>query len=152
MDTTDITKLKRLIGNAEYRLHTTTKKYKLFNPKTLVGRFFESLQDYNYFLKHETDNKNHDETDILTIEEFITLVKNRMAQIDKPLTPKKIAAYLEKPEFCPYCDSYNIDVDAYEPTFSACSPQCFHDITCLNCGKEWTDIYTLTGFDTKKGN
>lgn len=43
--------------------------------------------------------------------------------------------------FCPYCESRDLEGGCMEGNGN----YIFMPVTCLNCNKEWTDIYTLTG-------
>ena len=48
---------------------------------------------------------------------------------------------------CPYCRSYNIAGDHIQVDAGSA----WQDVRCDDCGKEWQDTYTLTGFaDTNK--
>ena len=44
---------------------------------------------------------------------------------------------------CPYCNSADIAADHIEAD-GTCA---FGNVRCTNCGKYWTDLYTLTGVD-----
>jgi len=53
------------------------------------------------------------------------------------------AAYVKSPYHCPYCNSENIrarDFETYHDTFT-------QKVECPDCGKQWTEIYTLTGVE-----
>ena len=41
---------------------------------------------------------------------------------------------------CPYCGSYDLDSNVLEVD----GPDAWLDVQCNNCGKWWTDTYTLT--------
>jgi hypothetical protein len=43
--------------------------------------------------------------------------------------------------FCPFCDSN--DITGGHGEFEASSA--FRNVTCLNCGREWTEEFGLTG-------
>lgn len=43
---------------------------------------------------------------------------------------------------CPYCNSY--DIEGQEINIDAGSV--WQDVICHQCGQEWQDTYTLTGF------
>lgn len=48
---------------------------------------------------------------------------------------------------CPYCGSYNLSGDHVQVDAGSA----WQDVTCGDCGKEWQDTYTLTGYaDTNK--
>ena len=53
------------------------------------------------------------------------------------------AAYLKSPHHCPYCNSQNICAREFETDHDTL-PQ---KIECPHCGKQWTEIYTLTGVE-----
>lgn len=55
-------------------------------------------------------------------------------------------AYLESPNHCPWCGSDNIEAGAsdFDANYGSL------DVSCHTCGKDWQDIYTLTGvYDPK---
>lgn len=50
--------------------------------------------------------------------------------------------------YCPYCKSKNIEGTGnrdYDDNWAS------NHIVCKDCGKEWDDIYTLTGIDEHGG-
>ncbi len=51
---------------------------------------------------------------------------------------KQKADYLKNPYHCPHCNSGHIEAETFEGEMS-CQP-----VVCLACGRQWTDIYTLT--------
>jgi len=71
------------------------------------------------------------------------------------LTKKQVKSYVKAGGVkCPYCNSEQIvcrsvDIDAGDA---------YQDISCLDCGKEWIDVYNLVGvisippFTTKRRN
>jgi len=56
---------------------------------------------------------------------------------------KQKADYLKSPFHCPHCNSRNIEAQPFDAEMS-CQP-----VVCLDCGKEWRDIYTLTDIEPK---
>ena len=59
----------------------------------------------------------------------------------KNLTKKQIKEYLSNPDFCPFCKSDDITrIDEFEADFN----QAWSNIACNKCGKEWTEIFTMT--------
>lgn len=58
------------------------------------------------------------------------------------LTKKKIKEYVKSGGVsCPYCDSKDIRAGETDTQDDAI----FRNVVCENCGKQWTDEYTLTG-------
>jgi transcription elongation factor Elf1 len=62
------------------------------------------------------------------------------------LTAKQRAMYLSNPYHCPYCgteqiEGGNIDID---------NCQAWQEIHCLECSKEWIDVYSLTDVEEKE--
>lgn len=53
--------------------------------------------------------------------------------------------YLEKPNHCPFCTSW--DIEAGSTDFTSFEYLC--DVTCLTCKKQWTDIYRLADVQEK---
>lgn len=49
--------------------------------------------------------------------------------------------YLEHPNNCPVCDSENINGSHIEAGDEAA----WREISCLDCGAEWTERFELTG-------
>lgn len=48
---------------------------------------------------------------------------------------------------CPYCKSDSIEsLELPQVDLGYCSQK----VVCCDCEKEWKDIYTLVGFETKK--
>jgi transcription elongation factor Elf1 len=48
---------------------------------------------------------------------------------------------------CPHCNSFDITGDH----FNVDAGSAWQDVSCNECGAEWQDTYTLTGFaDTNK--
>ena len=43
---------------------------------------------------------------------------------------------------CPFCQSKDIEGASFET-----GEHVYQDITCGSCGKEWTDIYTLSSYE-----
>lgn len=43
---------------------------------------------------------------------------------------------------CPYCNSYNIEGQE----INIDSGSAWQDVSCNECGQEWQDTYTLTGY------
>lgn len=63
----------------------------------------------------------------------------------KNLTKKQIKEYLKNPEQCPHCGSDQIvRTDQMEAGFN----QAWSNIACNSCGKEWTEIFTMTDVET----
>lgn len=56
---------------------------------------------------------------------------------------KNKAAYLEHPEFCPYCESDDINTHQEFPEYGTI----YETMTCGNCNNEWTEVYKLTGVE-----
>ena len=56
---------------------------------------------------------------------------------------KQKADYLQSPYHCPYCNSDRIVALEFD-TESFTQP-----VECADCGKQWTDIYTLTDIEPK---
>lgn len=57
------------------------------------------------------------------------------------LTPEQKTAYLENSSQCPYCKSDNITGEGHVYV----GDNDGNKITCKNCGKQWIDIFTITG-------
>lgn len=57
------------------------------------------------------------------------------------LTKRDKAAYIAKPSLCPYCESSDITSDGLE----ADGNTAWTTVVCERCGRQWTDIFTLTG-------
>ena len=51
--------------------------------------------------------------------------------------------YLKNPNVCPYCNSN----DLLASRISVNDSVAVQDISCSNCDKQWTDVYTLTSAD-----
>lgn len=49
--------------------------------------------------------------------------------------------YLEYPDNCPICDSDNINGGHIEAGYTSA----WRDVSCLNCGAKWTELFELTG-------
>jgi len=47
-------------------------------------------------------------------------------------------------EFCPFCGSLNVDTTG---SLDHCAHAIYQGCRCVSCKKEWTDDYTLTGFE-----
>jgi len=47
---------------------------------------------------------------------------------------------------CLYCGSENINGEHFESDYGSA----WQDVKCLDCDKEWTDLYTLTGVDLQE--
>lgn len=63
--------------------------------------------------------------------------------IKQELTPNDIDDYVKSGwAHCQYCKSNQIEgAGGYDADGNTIA----HEITCLDCGKHWHDIYTLTG-------
>jgi hypothetical protein len=60
------------------------------------------------------------------------------------LTEEQKQAYIQgRSGGCPYCKSNNIEGDSYEMHGNCVS----QPISCLDCERQWEDVYTLTGID-----
>jgi len=61
------------------------------------------------------------------------------------LTPEQREKYLQSPNSCPHCGSKDIEGHShnYEGNYIT------QDISCLKCGAQWTDIYTLHNVEGK---
>lgn len=60
---------------------------------------------------------------------------------------KTQAEYRESFAHCPQCDSDEIEGDSFDCTGDAVT----QEVTCLKCGAEWEDVYTLDGFNPLSG-
>jgi hypothetical protein len=60
------------------------------------------------------------------------------------LTEQQKQAYLKAPTRCPYCGSQ--DLEGQTPG-SDCGGNYRQRLTCLECGRWWVDVFTLTGMD-----
>jgi len=61
------------------------------------------------------------------------------------LTKARREKYLKKQgNTCPYCNSK--DIRTIGPAMADCN-YLTRDIQCLDCGKMWTDIYTLSDIE-----
>lgn len=70
-----------------------------------------------------------------------------MPKNESKLTTSQIAAYIEKPNRCPYCESYNIDAGGgTEIEDNICTVY----VTCDDCKKSWTDVYRLVDMKPDK--
>lgn len=59
------------------------------------------------------------------------------------LTEEKQKEYVDNDGMtCPYCEHNDIEGNG---GLSIEYNKVFQDVKCLECGKYWTDIYTLTG-------
>jgi hypothetical protein len=56
------------------------------------------------------------------------------------LTEQQRTDYLNNSSECPFCHSDNIEADHIE----ADGESAFGEVSCLDCGKRWNDVYTLT--------
>ena len=54
----------------------------------------------------------------------------------------KVAAYLSNPNHCPHCGTLNIE--AQSGTEINDNDAIAQRVICLDCGRSWQDIYTLT--------
>jgi transposase-like protein len=64
------------------------------------------------------------------------------------LTDKARQDYIEKDGVrCPYCN--NTSLEPLGQLTSNSSGGAYQDIHCDNCGRTWTDEYTLTGITTE---
>jgi len=60
--------------------------------------------------------------------------------------------YVKHPEHCPKCDSGRISATPDLEGGGGGDPlQVWQEITCLDCGAQWRDIYILTGFQMVEG-
>lgn len=50
--------------------------------------------------------------------------------------------YIKNPNRCPVCEAETIEAGSTEISGN----QCHQYVYCLDCGCEWFDVYTLTGF------
>ena len=65
------------------------------------------------------------------------------------MTKKQKKFYLDHcGNLCPYCESGNVNGDGFVETDSGCAWQ---KVDCLDCGKSWRDLYTLTGVEEVNG-
>ena len=53
--------------------------------------------------------------------------------------------YLKAPSSCPFCNSSNITALHWD----AESGMAWQEVDCLNCGKEWHDIYQLSHYELR---
>jgi len=64
-----------------------------------------------------------------------------MADKKKALTTKQIKKYIKDGGgTCPYCGSSTLDGDSGE-----FGENCSQEVSCVDCGRQWIDLYTLTG-------
>lgn len=47
---------------------------------------------------------------------------------------------------CPFCKSHNIEGAS---PFEVTGNTAVQDVRCLDCGKEWEDVFRLVGFNTE---
>lgn len=64
-----------------------------------------------------------------------------MAKSKEPMTSEEYAR--QGGPACPYCRSKNIE--GHQHDYSA--EYVYQNIVCLDCGKEWTDVYKLIGYE-----
>ena len=63
------------------------------------------------------------------------------------LTKKQIKEYLKNPNVCLFCKSDDIiGVEQMDADFN----QAWRNIICNKCGKEWTEIFTMTDVEIIK--
>jgi hypothetical protein len=63
----------------------------------------------------------------------------------KRLTKKQRREYVDKGGVrCPFCGTENIEARGLKTESGAV----WQDVTCLDCGEGWQDVYTLTDIDT----
>ena len=62
-----------------------------------------------------------------------------------PWTAKQ--RYIKHPHFCPYCGADEIDAGRIEHLGEDFAIQ---PVTCSPCGKEWDDVYELTGIEERE--
>lgn len=56
------------------------------------------------------------------------------------LTKEQIERYMKNPNLCPFCQSTQIAGEQLEVNDGSA----FQPVSCLSCGKDWEDNYTLT--------
>ena len=60
---------------------------------------------------------------------------------DRALTAAEKAAYVKhRYGSCPYCGKGNIEGESYDGDGNTIG----QDVSCPDCGRAWTDVYTLT--------
>lgn len=52
-----------------------------------------------------------------------------------------IEEYLKNPTQCPYCKSKEIEAAQLQVDTNIA----WNDVECQSCGKQWRDLYSLTG-------
>ena len=72
---------------------------------------------------------------------MLTERKNNMAKVT--LTKEQLEKYLKNSNECPVCDSGDIEGGRVEIDDSIA----WQNMTCNDCGLQWTDLYTLKGID-----
>jgi transposase-like protein len=61
------------------------------------------------------------------------------------LTRVKKKKYMDKGgNECPFCGSTKVEVSR---SFDADGLSAWRDVSCIDCKKEWTDVYTLTDIE-----
>jgi hypothetical protein len=67
-----------------------------------------------------------------------------MAKKAKPLTPEKKREYVRnRSGNCPYCGGTNFDGGSFDMSGTSVAQH----ITCLDCKREWDDVYKLVAID-----
>ena len=64
---------------------------------------------------------------------------------DLPMSSKEYAEAGDS--MCPHCGSDQIE----GASINIEGNKAYQDISCLDCEKEWTDVYTLTGYGPREG-
>jgi len=54
--------------------------------------------------------------------------------------------YTQDPSLCPFCNSDNVEAGYLETDGNSA----WQRITCLDCRKEWNDLYDLVGYEEIK--
>jgi hypothetical protein len=84
--------------------------------------------------------------DLLDIEQFKNMASGRLRGLKRAKTIKPVLSaqakqeYLKNPIACPFCKSQEVMGDAIDVDGTGCS----QPIHCVQCGRRWYDIYTLT--------
>jgi transcription elongation factor Elf1 len=57
--------------------------------------------------------------------------------------PNTTAKYLANPDECPHCNSEHLSADTMENDTNTC----WRQIRCVNCDKEWREVYQLASIE-----
>ena len=73
-------------------------------------------------------------------------MKAKKAALLPDLTHEQKKEYLEKSNGCPFCLSGGIEADLVDVDAGSCSQK----VWCLDCHREWYDIYKLVDVEAKR--